>query len=443
MPRTTRLPSGDLDTLSGLVGVDNSGQQTTVEYGAVQLGEFYASTGFADAAKTTFLFTFSRFMNRTSGDLSIENTNDNTFTPTTSTVDIIVSDVDRNGVNIKSQFQFIDGAQVKIGPIGRATEFIVGTVTSVANFGTDPTTETKITLTNPLDLVNTGTRFLDGDVMYISSLSGAGSGGQNNQNAFSNIAVSGQPTIEADQTSDTLNVAGVGISLTTNATNDTLTISTDHPHTNTFNGRIANFNRIATGIQQQIFDIIISHSAGFTYTINSVKVPTGWTATINTGADPDNFDLTIPASAVAGTFGVEVNYTSTETSTSTMHTDVLDFDVILAAPPTPYYTLSQVGAITGAQTLTSSPWVEVNQNVVTGTQVVFVRPSGVSSGSTYHGGIGIRTSGDGSVNIDTEASFDEGTSVPDVLTSNITPTGYTVYTFPLHLPRTTITITTF
>ena len=51
-------------------------------------------------------------------------------------------------------------------------------------------------------------------------------GGETNQNAFSNVAVSGQSTVEADSTTDTLTLAaGTGISITTNATTDTVTIT--------------------------------------------------------------------------------------------------------------------------------------------------------------------------------------------------------------------------
>ena len=58
-----------------------------------------------------------------------------------------------------------------------------------------------------------------------SSASGEG-GGEANQNAFSNIAVSGQTTIAADIATDTLNIAGgTGISITTNESTDTLTIT--------------------------------------------------------------------------------------------------------------------------------------------------------------------------------------------------------------------------
>jgi hypothetical protein len=50
------------------------------------------------------------------------------------------------------------------------------------------------------------------------------------QNIFKNIAVSGQSTIVADSNDDTLTIAsGTGISLTTNATSDTLTITNTLP----------------------------------------------------------------------------------------------------------------------------------------------------------------------------------------------------------------------
>lgn len=59
-----------------------------------------------------------------------------------------------------------------------------------------------------------------------TKLNGIASGAQVNQNAFSNIAVSGQTTVAADSTTDTLTlVAGANVSLTTNATSDSVTIA--------------------------------------------------------------------------------------------------------------------------------------------------------------------------------------------------------------------------
>jgi hypothetical protein len=56
-------------------------------------------------------------------------------------------------------------------------------------------------------------------------LNGIAAGAEVNQNAFSNIAVSGQTTIAADAETDTLTLAaGTNISITTDATNDKITI---------------------------------------------------------------------------------------------------------------------------------------------------------------------------------------------------------------------------
>lgn len=54
----------------------------------------------------------------------------------------------------------------------------------------------------------------------------AGGSGEVNQNAFSNIAVSGQTTVAADAATDTLTIAaGSGINITTDAGSDTVTIT--------------------------------------------------------------------------------------------------------------------------------------------------------------------------------------------------------------------------
>ena len=63
-----------------------------------------------------------------------------------------------------------------------------------------------------------------------STTSGGGSSGEANQNAFSNVAVSGQSTVQADSTTDTLTfVGGSGIDITTNDSTDTVTF-TNNPN---------------------------------------------------------------------------------------------------------------------------------------------------------------------------------------------------------------------
>lgn len=63
-----------------------------------------------------------------------------------------------------------------------------------------------------------------GDITKLANLSGTNSG---DQNLFSTIAVSGQSSVVADSTSDTLTLAaGTNISISTDASTDTVTIST-------------------------------------------------------------------------------------------------------------------------------------------------------------------------------------------------------------------------
>lgn len=63
-------------------------------------------------------------------------------------------------------------------------------------------------------------------INYTGTGGGGGGSGEANQNAFSNIAVSGQTTVAADTTTDTLTlIAGTGITLTTNATDDSITLT--------------------------------------------------------------------------------------------------------------------------------------------------------------------------------------------------------------------------
>lgn len=60
-------------------------------------------------------------------------------------------------------------------------------------------------------------------LIFVNDQTGAG---EANQNAFSNVAVSGQSTVSADTATDTLNIsAGSGISITTDAGTDTVTIT--------------------------------------------------------------------------------------------------------------------------------------------------------------------------------------------------------------------------
>ena len=68
------------------------------------------------------------------------------------------------------------------------------------------------------------------------SIDTTGSGGESNQNAFSNVAVSGQTTVAADSATDTLTlVEGSNVTITTNASTDSVTIASLNTNT-TYSG---------------------------------------------------------------------------------------------------------------------------------------------------------------------------------------------------------------
>ena len=87
----------------------------------------------------------------------------------------------------------------------------------------------------------------------------APSDAQPNQNAFSNIAVSGQSTISADTTTDTLTLAGNNVAITTDVANDKVTIS------------VADGSTSAKGIVQ-LTDSTSNTSTTTAATPNSVKL---------------------------------------------------------------------------------------------------------------------------------------------------------------------------
>ena len=121
---------------------------------------------------------------------------------------------------------------------GISSNFTAKNVLTITNTAPNVTTNISIThnanniSVNSSDgtngTVNAATTSLAGVMTSTdkTKLDGIATGAEVNQNAFSNIAVSGQTTVAADAKTDTLTlIAGNNIAITTNATNDSVTIS--------------------------------------------------------------------------------------------------------------------------------------------------------------------------------------------------------------------------
>ena len=146
--------------------------------------------------------------------------------------------------------------------------------------------------------------------LYLTSaertkLSGIATGAEVNQNAFSNVAVTGQDAVAADGKTDTLNLAaGTGITITTNATTDTVTI------TNSATGANAFGNVAVTGQ-----DPLAADSTNDTLTIAA-----GTGISLTTDATTDTLTITNSVTA-PNTFGtIEVSGQSAVVADSTTDT---------------------------------------------------------------------------------------------------------------------------
>lgn len=166
------------------------------------------------------------------------------------------------------------------------------------------------------------------------------------QNIFKNFAVSGQSTIVADSNNDTLTVAaGTGVSLTTNATTDTLTITNTAPDQTvaltagtgiSTSGTYPNFTITNTAPDQTValtagtgiqvtgtypnFTVTnTSPSSGGTVTSVGLSVPTG----LSVSGSPVTSSGTI---AISYTAGYSIPTTASQTNWDTAYSDRLKWD---------------------------------------------------------------------------------------------------------------------
>jgi hypothetical protein len=146
--------------------------------------------------------------------------------------------------------------------------------------------------------------------LYLTSaertkLSGIATGAEVNQNAFSNVAVSGQTTVAADAKTDTLTlVAGTGVTLTTDAGADSITIAASGSASNSF-------ETLAVAGQTSI----VADSSTDTLTIAA-----GTGITLTTDATTDTLTITNSATGANAFGNVAVAGQSTVAADSTNDT---------------------------------------------------------------------------------------------------------------------------
>ena len=132
------------------------------------------------------------------------------------------------------------------------------------------------------------------------------------QNIFKNIAVAGQSNIIADSNDDTLTiVAGTGISLTTSAGTDTLTI------TNTATTNISCFSAYSsTGVT------LTTSATAYNLNLNTETVKDATVFTHSTSVNPEEVTVLL-----AGTYEISYSGTLYNANTNQTAAAIVDFDI--------------------------------------------------------------------------------------------------------------------
>ena len=168
---------------------------------------------------------------------------------------------------------YVDGKiDAVIGEGAAATLDTIGEISAAIEAHQDVTDALNSAIGNKVDKVTgkglSANDYTDAEKSKLASIA---EGAEVNQNAFSNIAVSGQTTVGADTTTDTVTFVGSNVSITTDATNDKVTFS------------VANGTTSARGVVQ-LTNSTSSTSTTTAATPNSVKSAYDLANTANTAA---------------------------------------------------------------------------------------------------------------------------------------------------------------
>lgn len=224
-------------------------------------------------------------------------------------------------VNVNADWNAVSGdAQI----LNKPTLATVATTGSYTDLSNKPTIVSSVTGTAPIVSsggttpaisITAATTSAAGSMSSAdkSKLDGIAAGAEVNQNAFSNVAVSGQTTVAADSKTDTLTlVAGSNITITTDAATDSITIASSGG-----GGGSDSFNTIAVAGQSDIVadsgndTLTMAAAGGVTLTTNAttdtLTISSKWLADDNVvlngsrsiDLNGDDFEIISGASTVA------------------------------------------------------------------------------------------------------------------------------------------------
>jgi hypothetical protein len=251
-----------------------------------------------------------------------------------------------------------------------------------------------------------------------SKLSGIATGAEVNQNAFSNVAVSGQTTVAADLKTDTLTlVAGTNITLTTDAATDSITIAATGSSGNSFE-TIAVAGQSNVVADSATDTLTMAAAGGVTITTNAttdtVTISSKWLADDNVvlngsrsiDLNGDDFEIINGASSVASfatsgevvlneLIASDIQYPTTDgtagqviqtNGTGQLSFGSLDTDDVSEGTTNKYFTTARVDTQIDARIAASDLVTSVNAVAPNSTGAVTIDTDDVGEGTTnqYH-----------------------------------------------------------
>lgn len=223
-----------------------------------------------------------------------------------------------------------------------------------------------------------------------NKLAGINAGAEVNQNAFSNVKV-GTTTVAADSKTDTLElVAGTNITLTADATNDKVTIATSaEVNQNAFSNVKVGSTTIAADAKQDTLELVASTNVTLTTDATNDKVTIASADTKNTAGSTDSSSklfLVGAASQAANpqTYSHDTAYVDTNGHLYSNSKQVVNLSDAQALTNKTYNGLSLTAAATGFTVSggTTSKTLTVNNSYTLGAACAKGVDTSIASGST-------------------------------------------------------------
>lgn len=297
-----------LSTQDKLLGSGNEAGAPTKNYSLSSIMDFFLQKGYTDPNKIALIYNVSTSEGLANGKATSGGFNIDLDSGLT---ELRISNIDARGVDISGIINEFSGAKVRLGALnfGADNIYAVYTIDSILTSATEAIL--YLTFTSGIE----DSSLLNETTFSITPLGvSSGTGGVG-------IAISvDEEGVDVTDALRSINYVGTGITATGDGNgNVTVTVNASTSHGDANDGAhisgTTELEYTGSSLTRQ-YAVIVNN--GFTYTLNSASLPSGWTRT--------GEDVTIPGT-FTGTGRITYNVTTTHTADQTHNTKNIHIDV--------------------------------------------------------------------------------------------------------------------